>query len=328
MEFLAHGRGVGNGLAGARWLSEVGCAGKRLSEMGSSLTWAFGEHVLQGIVAVPLEVVGCGGDAVEACSEDDCEGKVAEGSVVCRAVAGALQAGVLPEGGIASAVVRVFDGPMSWVEGEETLWRCLCMGERGDPAGMFDGGVAGSGVLSLAGFDDVLEVPVEAACSEQVGSGAGVGLFAGRTHPGSAGSLSGSEGGRMRMVAGLPCTEYSANVGPVGGPTGSATDLGSAPALNSRSVPASPHGIHRDPASSGKSRTRQQIGIERAVRGRNTPQGCGDHSPSLKMYPMAQAPGLGIATLGDIRRLRLPPPSDVQSWPPRLRREHRFRGRR
>ena len=51
-------------------------AGKRLSGMGSSLTWTFGEHVLQGIVAVPLEVVGCGGDAVEAGGEDDCEGEV------------------------------------------------------------------------------------------------------------------------------------------------------------------------------------------------------------------------------------------------------------
>ena len=76
----------------------------------------FGEDVLQGIVAVPLEVVGCGGDAVEAGGEDDCEGEVAEGGVVCRAVAGAHQAGVFPEGGIASAVILVLDGPMSAVE--------------------------------------------------------------------------------------------------------------------------------------------------------------------------------------------------------------------
>ena len=119
--------------------------------MGSSLAWTFGEQMLQGVVPVPLEVVGCGGDAVEAGGEDDCEGEVAEGGVVCRAVAGAHQAGVLPERGIAPAVVLVLDGPMSAVEGEETLWRCLCMGERGDPVGMFDGGFAGSGVLSLAG---------------------------------------------------------------------------------------------------------------------------------------------------------------------------------
>ena len=142
--------GAGKGLAGARWLSEVGLAGKRLSGMGSSLTWTFGEHVLQDVVPVPLEVVGCGGDAVEAGGEDNCEGEVAEGGVVCRAVAGAHQAGVLPEGGVAPTVVLVFDGPMSAVEGEETLWRCLCMGERGGPAGMFDGGFTGSGVLSLA----------------------------------------------------------------------------------------------------------------------------------------------------------------------------------
>ena len=48
---------------------------KRVSGKGSSLTWTFGEHVLQGIVAVPLEVVGCGGDAVEAGGEDDCDAK-------------------------------------------------------------------------------------------------------------------------------------------------------------------------------------------------------------------------------------------------------------
>ena len=137
---------AGKGLAGARWLSGVGFVGKRFSGMGSSLTWTFGEHVLQGVVPVPLEMVGCGGDAVEACGEDNCGG-----GVVCRAVSGAHQAGVLPESGVAPAVVLVFDCPMSTVEGEETLWRCLCMGERGDPVGMFDGGFAGSGVLSLAG---------------------------------------------------------------------------------------------------------------------------------------------------------------------------------
>ena len=64
MGFLAHRRGVGKGSAGARWLSEVGCAGKRLSGLGSSPSRALGEHVLHGIVAVPLEVVRCGEEVV------------------------------------------------------------------------------------------------------------------------------------------------------------------------------------------------------------------------------------------------------------------------
>ena len=103
----------------------MGFAGKRLSGMGSSLTWTFGEHALQGIVAVPLEVVGCGGDAVEAGGEDDCEGEVAEGGVVCRAVAGAYQAGVLPERGIAPAVVLAVKIP---------IFSCIGGAETQDPA--------------------------------------------------------------------------------------------------------------------------------------------------------------------------------------------------
>ena len=133
MGLLAYRRGVGKGWADARWLAEAGCAGKRPSGLGSSPSRASGEPVLQGIVAVPHEVVGCGGDVVEAGGADDCEGEIAEGSVVCRAVAGVHPARDLPEGGVAPAVVLDFKGPMSAVEGEETLRRCLCMGERGDP---------------------------------------------------------------------------------------------------------------------------------------------------------------------------------------------------
>ncbi len=114
MGLLPHRRGVGKGLAGARWLAETGCAGKRLSGLGSSLSRTSGEPVLQGIDLVPLEVVSCRGDAVEAGGEDDCEGKNAVG-------------------GVASAVVPDFKGPMSAVAGEETLRRCLCAGERGNP---------------------------------------------------------------------------------------------------------------------------------------------------------------------------------------------------
>ena len=85
MGLPAHRRGVGKRLAGARWLAEAGCAGKRLSGLGSGLSRTFGEHVLQGIFAVPPGGVGCGGDAVETGGEDDCEGEVAEGGIVCLA---------------------------------------------------------------------------------------------------------------------------------------------------------------------------------------------------------------------------------------------------
>ena len=93
--------------------------------MGSSLAWTFGEQMLQGVVPVPLEVVGCGGDAVEAGGEDDCAGEVAEGGVVCRAVAGAYQAGVLPERGIAPAVVLAVKIP---------IFSCIGGAETQDPA--------------------------------------------------------------------------------------------------------------------------------------------------------------------------------------------------
>ena len=64
--------------------------------------------MFQGIVAVLLEVVGCVRDAVEAGSEDDREGEVAQG-------AGAHDAGVVAEGGVPAAVVLALDGSVSAV---------------------------------------------------------------------------------------------------------------------------------------------------------------------------------------------------------------------
>ena len=126
MELLAHRRGVGKGLAGVRWFSEVDCAGKWLSGMGSSLSRTFGEHVLHGIVAVPLEVVGCG--------EDGCEGEVAEGGVFAGPWPVRIKQASSRKAVSRTAVVLDLDGRMSAVEGEATIGRCQCMGERGDPA--------------------------------------------------------------------------------------------------------------------------------------------------------------------------------------------------
>ena len=81
MGLPAHRRGVGKGLAGVRWLSEADCVGKRLSALGSSRSRTFGGHVLQGIVAVPLELVGCGRGAVGAGGKVESEGEAAEGGV-------------------------------------------------------------------------------------------------------------------------------------------------------------------------------------------------------------------------------------------------------
>ncbi len=76
------------------------------------LARAFDEDVLQGVVAVCVEVIGCRGEAVEVLARDDRKSEIAERDMVCGAVSGARQAGVLAEAGVSASVVSVLDHPM------------------------------------------------------------------------------------------------------------------------------------------------------------------------------------------------------------------------
>ena len=68
-----------------------------------------------------LEVIVCGGDAVEVVAEDDGEGEIVERDMVGGAVSGAREAGVLAECGVSAEVDSVLDRPMPAVEGEEAF---------------------------------------------------------------------------------------------------------------------------------------------------------------------------------------------------------------
>ena len=140
MELPAHRRGVGKGLAGARWLAETGCAGKRLSELGASLLRAFGEHVLQGIVAVALEVAGCGGARSKPAVRMIARGRSLKAVWFALPLAGAQHPGVLPKGGIAPAKASSWrenaDGSADRIRKRASAragWAQGCVGEMAEP---------------------------------------------------------------------------------------------------------------------------------------------------------------------------------------------------
>ena len=98
-----------------------------------------------------LEVIVCGGDAVEFIAEDDGKGEIVERDIVGGSVSGAREARVLAEGGVSTAVVSVLDGPMPAVEGEEAFGGGFFGGKGSDSVGVGDGFVAGLDVLSHPG---------------------------------------------------------------------------------------------------------------------------------------------------------------------------------
>ena len=127
-----------------------------VSEWGAlyGVVWqarAFGEDVLQGVVAVCLEVIGYGGDAVEVSGQEDRKGEIAERDIVGGAVSGSRQAGVLVEGGISTAVISVLDRPVPAAGGEEVPGGGPFVAEGADSVSVTDGYFAGLDVLSLPG---------------------------------------------------------------------------------------------------------------------------------------------------------------------------------
>ena len=134
-------------------LVERGCSAGMIGAVGFA-KWvlsparSFGENVLQGVVAVCLEVIVGGEDAVEVVAEDDGKSEIVERDIVGGAVSGAREAGVLAEGSVSAAVVSVLDRPMPAVEGEEAFGGGLFGGEGSDSVGAGDGPVAGLDVPS------------------------------------------------------------------------------------------------------------------------------------------------------------------------------------
>ena len=102
-----------------------------------------------------------GGDALAGSRADESDGEASEPGGVFGSVSGSDAEPVLVEG-VVEDVVEGLDGPVSAVEGEESLRVCGLRGVAGDAEGAFDGGLSGllegDGSLDEEGLSDVGEV--------------------------------------------------------------------------------------------------------------------------------------------------------------------------